>query len=118
MPARAARPPQLLRVLGLPPEWLALLTEDAEQAAIHVLGMGEQLHEQACIAYSSLQQQRPLGPIPSPVVSPWGLLRRERVRRQRLSAGVAPNLTVQALAERIKGTRWERVVAIRPTGEQ
>lgn len=58
---------RLLRLLGLPPEWLALLTDAAEEAQVHVLGMGEQLHE-------------------------------------------------QALADRIAGTRWSRVVAIKPTG--
>ncbi|KAL4444185.1 hypothetical protein ABPG75_011922 [Micractinium tetrahymenae] len=58
---------RLLRLLGLPPEWLALLTDAAEEAQVHVLGMGEQLHE-------------------------------------------------PALADRIAGTRWSRVVAIKPTG--
>jgi DNA cross-link repair 1A protein len=38
---------RLLRLLGLPAEWLALLTEQPEEAQIHVLSMGEQLHEQA-----------------------------------------------------------------------
>ncbi|GAB4818508.1 hypothetical protein N2152v2_005554 [Parachlorella kessleri] len=57
----------LLRVLGLPREWLALLVDEPQQGPIHILGMGEQLHE-------------------------------------------------QALADRIRGSRWERVVAIRPTG--
>ena len=59
--------PELYSILGLPREWLALLVEDPQQGRIHILGMGEQLHE-------------------------------------------------QALADRIRGTRWERVVAIRPTG--
>lgn len=80
LPPRASRDPthstascpapalQLLRLLGLPPEWLALLTADPQAAPIHVLSMGgEQLHE-------------------------------------------------QALADRIQGSRWRRVVAVRPTG--
>lgn len=58
---------RLLHMLGLPAAWLALLTDVAEEAQIHVLGMGEQLHP-------------------------------------------------QALADRIAGTRWQRAVAIRPTG--
>lgn len=37
---------RLLRLLGLPQQWLDLVTPDAQQARIHVLGMGEQLHEQ------------------------------------------------------------------------
>lgn len=58
---------QVLQLLGLPPEWLALLTANPREARVHVLGLGEQLHE-------------------------------------------------QALADRIRGSPWERVVAIRPTG--
>jgi hypothetical protein len=54
-------------MLGLPPAWLALLTPAPQEARIHVVGMGEGLHE-------------------------------------------------AALAERIRGSAWERVVAIRPTG--
>lgn len=38
---------RLLRLLGLPGEWLALLTDQPEEAQVHVLSMGEQLHEQA-----------------------------------------------------------------------
>ncbi|KAI3427032.1 hypothetical protein D9Q98_006974 [Chlorella vulgaris] len=58
---------KLLHMLGLPSEWLALLTDVAEEAEMHVLGMGDQLQP-------------------------------------------------QALSDMIAGTRWQRVVAIKPTG--
>ena len=38
---------RVLRLLDLPPEWMALLEDDPERARIHVLGGGEQLHAQA-----------------------------------------------------------------------
>lgn len=58
---------RVLRLLCLPDDWMALLTDVPEAAKIHVLGGGEQLQ-------------------------------------------------AQALTDRIKGTQWERVVVIRPTG--
>lgn len=56
-----------LRLLDLPESWMALVTDRQDEAQLHVLSMGEQLH-------------------------------------------------TQALADRIAGSRWKRVVLFRPTG--
>lgn len=58
---------RVLSLLSLPQEWMDLLTDSEDAARIHVLGGGEQLHE-------------------------------------------------QSLADRIAGTKWSRVVVLRPTG--
>ena len=43
----AAPSMQLLGLLGLPPDWLALLSDDPAACQLHVLGMGEQMHPAA-----------------------------------------------------------------------
>jgi DNA cross-link repair 1A protein len=58
---------KVLRLLDLPSRWMSMLTDHPEEAQMHVLGMGQDIH-------------------------------------------------AQALADRIAGTAWERVVIIKPTG--
>ncbi len=155
---------RLLRLLGLPQEWLALLTDSAEEAQVGTAGpLGcampcratpcRAAHHSFCIFGAALRRREgevPRGCFPRGKSSAgWHRLHRCAraqvsppcahlpLRRPGLTSpasswltfrwtawlqihvlGMGEQLHEQALADRIAGTRWSRVVAIKPTGEQ
>lgn len=112
---------RLLRLLGLPPEWLALLTDAPEEAQASGVAASAAAARVASVWFEACRLQLlsgsaaacaaccsslPVSNGPSPPPPQVHVL------------GMGEQLHEQVLADRIAGTRWTRVLAVKPTGAQ